>query len=208
MPSISIKIGLISISNQREEKLLIFSSDKYAVNASVQVYCKQHTTQFGHSWLTLIKIKWLLEHLRVLQGRTGFTSSLWCRTEKWEASGQNWVKSAKLHQIAGQKWQVELWVCEIHLQSWMEPEAAMAVGVCRTGPHAFFWSTSCFHRILLAKSHTLHEPPNVQTCSVWQSPLSTSHPMVVFQAKESVSRAVWAACLPRFSTPRYLHLHC
>lgn len=49
-------------------------------------------------------MKWLLEHLRVLQGRTGFTSSLWCRTEKCEASGQNWVK---LHQIAGQKWQLE-----------------------------------------------------------------------------------------------------
>ena len=36
-----------------------------------------------------------------------------------EASGQNWVKSAELHRIAGQKWQVDLWVCEIHLQSRM-----------------------------------------------------------------------------------------
>lgn len=75
-------------------------------------------------------------------------------------------------------------VCEIPLQSWMEPGTATAVDVCRTGPHAFFWSMSCFHRILFAKSQTLHESPNVQTCSVWQSTLSTSHPMVVFQAKE------------------------
>lgn len=30
------------------------------------------------------------------------------------------MKSAKVHQIAGQKWQVELRVCEIPLQSCME----------------------------------------------------------------------------------------
>lgn len=29
----------------------------------------------------------------------------------------------------------------------------------------------------------LHEPPNLQACSVCQSPLSAPHPLVVFQAK-------------------------
>lgn len=90
-----------------------------------------------------------------------------------EASGQNWVNSSELHRIAGQKWQVEQWVSEIHLQSQTGAEAAMAVVVCRTGPCTFFWSTRCFPRVWVPKSQTLREPPNLQTCSVCQSPLST-----------------------------------
>lgn len=89
------------MSQIKGKKILIFSGDKYTVNALAQVYRKLHTAEFGHSWLSLIKIKWLLQHLRVFQGRTGFASSVWCRTEKREASGQDWMKSAELRRITG-----------------------------------------------------------------------------------------------------------
>lgn len=119
-------------------------------------------------------------------------------------AGRNWiyiiyvVQNWKTGEASGRtEWNPQLsciglqdrngrWSCEcvkyICRAGW-EPEAAIAVGVCRTGPCTFFWSMSCFPRTLVPKSETLHEPPNLQTCSVCQSPLSTPHPMVVFWAK-------------------------
>lgn len=74
-------------------------------------------------------------------------------------------------------------MCEIPLQSWMEPVAAIAGGSAAqdhmhfSGLQAAF-TGYCLPNPRLCMNHQMCKP------AVWQSPLSTSLPMVVFWAKE------------------------
>lgn len=93
------------------------------------------------------------------------------------------MKSAKLYQIVGQKWQVECvkylcragWSWDCHCSGCLQDRTTCIFLVCEL----LSQDTACQIPNLCRNL-----APNVQTCSVWQSTLSTSHPMVVFQAKE------------------------
>lgn len=90
-----------------------------------------------------------------------------------EASGQSWVKSAELRLIAGQKWQAELWVCEMRLQSWMGAWGCRGDGGLQDRTMEIFLVYRLFSQ------HTSSRVPNLARTTK----VCTPHLVVVFQTK-------------------------